>query len=331
MKPVGTAVKRPTTSNTVVVTTRPTGGKKWIKTLMRTKKKEKSGFRFQEGPYSPFSKEEAIVISGLRQIRIQHLNGEYKRIERDPFKFLRYETPYTQQDTVSGRHYYLFKHIDLENTGKGLANVFKRLFSNEKIEEVDIRHGWFVGDDLEKRRGWLHNPNAWPRNCTNVSECSSRAPLEGWQESYGNGSFVPAPHITVRLGGLDPCREVRVSSRRVKEGVRSLGVYLPTGEWSRGRPVYRQVEQPHLYMLVATGRRTWSTRISPDSPTAWMVSSDRGGNSPGDKPVEFVFGWMHSGDNELRDDAATWGEMKEIGWRDDAGIDVTCVCDARCT
>ena len=263
------------------------------------------------------------MISGLRQVRTRALNGEYKR-EKDGTFFHRYRTPYSQHDTVSGRRFYLYKHIDLENTGKGLANIFKGLFSDEKIEEVKTSHGWYVGDHLGKRMGWLHNP----RDCADVSNCD-KVPLAGWQESKldsnGNASFVPAPHVTIRLGGLEPCKEVRV------KGVKSAGTYLPTGEWSRGRPVYRQLEQPHLYMLVAPGRTTWSTRTSPDSPTAWMVGSDRSGNSPGEKPSEVVFGWMHSGGNELRDNAATWGEMKEIGWRDDAGIDVTCLCDTLCT
>ena len=214
---------------------------------------------------------------------------------------------------------FLYYHVDWENTGKGLANLFKHLFTDEKVGQWDhVRNGWYIGSDFEKGRGWLFNPKS-----------SSRVPLNGWHEAH-NGSFVPAPHVTVRLGGLEPCKEVRVASRVA--GVKSVGTYLPTGEWSRGRPVYRQVQPPHLYMLVAPGQRIWSTRTAPDSPaTAWLVGSDGAGNSPGEKPSELAFGWMHSGDKELLDDAATWEDMREMGWRDDAGIDVTCLCDTRCT
>ena len=240
------------------------------------------------------------------------LNGEYKREKGDPFN-PKYLTLYSQRDTLNEKTFFLYYHVDWENTGKGLANIFKHLFTDEKVGKWDrVRNGWYINSNFEEGRGWLFNNG----------NSSQRVPLDGWQE-INNGSFVPAPHVTIRLGGLEPCKEVRV------KGVKSAGTYLPTGEWSRGRPVYRQVEQPHLYMLVASGRPFWSTRTSPDSPTAWMVGSDRSGNSPGGSLV--VFGWMHSGDKELRDDAATWEEMKEIGWRDDAGIDVTCLCDTHCT
>ena len=114
-----------------------------------------------------------------------------------------------------------------------------------------------------------------------------------------------------------------MSAVKGKRDVRSVGVYRPTGTWSNGRPVYRQVEAPRLYLLVAEDRSTWSTRTSPKSPLAWM-DSDRTKNSPGD-PASFpVSGnWVHSGDTELRDDTKSEEEKKEVGWKD-GGITVIC-------
>ena len=60
--------------------------------------------------------------------------------------------------------------------------------------------------------------------------------------------------------------------------------------------------------------------------------SNRGGNSPAEAPVDVeLFDWMHSGDNNLKL-LNTLDEMKEVGWKTDAGIDVTCVCaNGRCS
>ena len=52
----------------------------------------------QEDQYSPFSKKEAVVISGLRQ-GYQHINGEYKKEKLPPF-VLHYRVPYSQQNTL---------------------------------------------------------------------------------------------------------------------------------------------------------------------------------------------------------------------------------------
>ena len=52
----------------------------------------------QEDQYSPLSKEEAVVISGLRQ-GYQHINGEYKKEKLPPF-VLHYRVPYSQQNTL---------------------------------------------------------------------------------------------------------------------------------------------------------------------------------------------------------------------------------------
>ena len=246
-------------------------------------------------------------------IDLRDLNGEYKRKEYGQ---------YSQQDTFSEKPFLLYWYLDWNGAGKVLGNLFKHLFTDEKVGKWgNTKSGWYVGLDNKKARGWLFNPSKLG------SSTSDRLPLNGWQEAC-NGSFVPAPHVTARYGRLEPCKEVRVSSR--VKSVKSRGVYLPTGEWSRGRPVYRQVEQPHLYMLVANGRTTWSTRTTPDSTTAWMVS-DRSGNSPGEVPFGFRFGWMHSGGNELRDDTAIVENLLKVGWKSDAGIDVTCLCDTHCS
>ena len=153
----------------------------------------------------------------------------------------------------------------------------------------------------------FHNPS----NCTSV-------PGNGWMASNGT-SFVEEPSVTFGVGSIEPCKEVRVSAVKGKRQVRSEGVYRPTETWSNGRPVYRQVEEPHLFLLVAERRSTWSTRTSPKSPLAWM-DSDRPTNSPGD-PVSGD--WLHSGDTELRDDTKTDEEKIEVGWKD-GGITVTC-------
>ena len=52
----------------------------------------------QEDQYSPFSKKEAVVISGLRQGH-QNFNGEYKKEKFPPF-VLHYRVPYSQQNTL---------------------------------------------------------------------------------------------------------------------------------------------------------------------------------------------------------------------------------------
>ena len=193
----------------------------------------------------------------------------------------------------------------------------KSLFTGEK-EDVAPWYGWYLFPDLGKEGGWLYNPG----------NDSDKIPFHGWEETI-NGSFVPAPNITVRLGGLEACKEVRVTAK--VKGVKSAGVYLPTGEWSNGRPVYRQLVQPYLYMLVPNSKQLWMTQTNPNSNTAWMISN-RGGNSPAEVPVDVeLFDWMHSGDNNLKL-LNTLDEMKKVGWKTDAGIDVTCVCaNGRCS
>ena len=194
---------------------------------------------------------------------------------------------YIQRDTVNTRTFYLFFYNDGEH------------------------HGWHVGNLLGSTGGWFHNPN----NSTSV-------PGKVWKASNGT-SFVDDPSVRFGVGNIEPCKEVRVSAVKGKRHVRSVGLYQPTGTWSSGRPVYRQVEAPRLYLLVAESSSTWSTRTSPKSLLAWM-DSDRTNNLPGDPgSIPVSANWLHSGDTELRDDTNTEEEKREVGWKD-GGITVTC-------
>ena len=220
------------------------------------------------------------------------LSGEYQLEE-----IYNGRPAFTQRDTVRAKTFFLYFFEDGE------------------------QHGWYVGPMLGRPSGWLYNPS----NSANVPEIN-------WKGSNGTMFIDLKPSFTFRKGSLEPCTEVSVAmgNRKVPRNMRSAGIYRPTDGWSNGRPVYRQVEAPHLYLLVAEDRTTWSIRTSPQSPLAWM-DSDRTTNSPGDQAsIPDLGGWLHSGDTELRDNTSSQEERKEVGWKE-GGIKVTCHCNNNCS
>ena len=89
---------------------------------------------------------------------------------------------------------------------------------------------WYVSPTLGGTAAWLWN-----------SQDTQDPPADKW--NYSNSGFHADPSLVLRGGPLEPCREVKVAAtgevRRLKGDC--LGSYLPTGRWSQGRPVYRQV------------------------------------------------------------------------------------------
>ena len=258
------------------------GSGQWVKADLRVH------CPFEMPPLTPASSWPPSVVLSTGAAR-SHLSGEYKGSVGT-----NYGGEYKLQESYNGRPLYV------QQDTIGTKTIYLFFYNDGEF------HAWHFGDLLGRSQGWFYNPS----NSTNV-------PSNRWRTSTGT-TFVDAPSVTVQMGNLEPCKEVRVSALKGKQHVvRSVGVYRPTGRWSSGRPVYRQVEPPRLYLLVAESRATWSTRISPDSPLAWM-DSDSTENSPGDPGK-----WVHSGDTELRDDTNTEEEKREVGWKD-GGITVAC-------
>ena len=122
--------------------------------------------------------------------------------------------------------------FQLQGSYGGRPNYLQRDEEGRKETFLYYESGaWYVSPTLGGTTAWLWN-----------SQDTQYPPVNIWK--YWHGSAWHAdPSLVLRGGPLEPCREVKVAAtgeaRRLQGN--SLGSYLPTGKWSEGRPVYRQV------------------------------------------------------------------------------------------
>ena len=122
--------------------------------------------------------------------------------------------------------------FQLQGSYGGRPNYLQRNEEGRKETFLYYESGaWYVSSTLGATVAWLKN-----------SQDTQDPPADNW--NYAKlGSFHTDPSLVLRGGRLEPCREVKVTAtgeaRRLQGDC--LGSYLPTGRWSQGRPVYRQV------------------------------------------------------------------------------------------
>ena len=143
---------------------------------------------------------------------------------------------------------------------------------------------WAVGLDLEGEVG-----------ISSTLESDS-VPSEGW-ECYDGGQWLQDPGLTVTRGPLSPCDSVKLELRG--EALQSQshcgGVYLPTGDWSAGHPVFKHSLRERY---LSVGWRGWRVTMALASrcsildsrATAWCPADPRASRSL----WSGRYSWIHS-------------------------------------
>jgi len=89
--------------------------------------------------------------------------------------------------------------------------------------------------------------------------------------------------LVLTASALEPCSQVHInaSGDAASHVSAYMGVFLPTGDWSSGRPVYRQQKETNgKYLFVKAGYTQWTIWDGLDMESAGWVSSGKATNDP---------------------------------------------------
>jgi len=161
---------------------------------------------------------------------------------------------------------------------------------------------WIVSDEFGASSGGLYYPDE-----------SEEPPRTGWEYS-GGSEWRSDPSLTLSCGSLAPCARVTVALAGAAARVKGShqGVYLPTGTWSVGRPVYRAEGGERWYLLVVEGKTGWAIQETVTS-TGAAIQGGRGTSSPGDPRAA----------GSVRRGVTRWRYVDSVGWPE-GDISVTC-------
>ena len=192
---------------------------------------------------------------------------------------------------------------DLDNRTQFSTLLYYKASCSDPIDTLqdDTAPGWIVGTG---GCGYiLANPadTAFP-------------PLSGWRLADSSSD----PSLRLEFGSLDPCSRVDVAGRGGAAVIRKkeMGTYLPTGQWSQGRPVYSKTEGETRY-LVLIGYKWCIVDNLEATPIKPYLEAGRGTSSPGHPAT----GPSLSGERE------GWYYWDGTGW-EDAGSRITVTCPA---
>ena len=142
--------------------------------------------------------------------------------------------------------------VVLESVGGAAENHGSRLGEFQLVGSYRGRPSYVLRDTVGQEDRFLYWEGGWWKVGSMLGGAaaylahqgaSQDPPETGWLYADGQGGWQEDPSLVLRGGQLEPCQEVLVmaagEARRLQGD--TVGAYLPTGGWSSGRPVYRQV------------------------------------------------------------------------------------------
>jgi len=105
----------------------------------------------------------------------------------------------------------------------------------------------------------------------------------GWKGEWMEPRYQTDPNLVLTASALEPCSEIHInaSGDAASHVSAYMGVFLPTGDWSSGRPVYRQQKETNgKYLFVKEGHTQWNIWDGLDKESAGWVRSGKATNNP---------------------------------------------------